>query len=184
MAGDLIRLDKINEMSGGEKSRLFFKKIYDDIVDLYSSDSHYWLQRAKVELISAPTIDEIKEGISHAQKVRLDNGRLKNQTYYSATLVLAQIYAKAYAHTKENIYLINFIKPCCESIENYQHNKKHVDAMRDVNDVLNAVDALATAKEIDILTHKQNINQIQTFFIDRRTKKKTLKKLSAAKKIH
>lgn len=164
LAKELIRIDKINEISGGHRSRIFIKRIYEDISDLYSRESHYWLQRAKAELISAQVISELNEGVGYAQKVRLDNSREKTQTYYSATLVLVQIYAKAYKLTGDKVYLSRFIDPCTESIHNYQNNRRHVNELIDVVDVLSAVDDLRTAVSIEFLPDREKIKEVLGFF--------------------
>jgi len=166
LAKELIRVDKINEISGGHKSRVFIKRIYEDIADLYNRESHYWLQRAKAELISAQKREELLEGIGHAQKVRLDNSVEKGQTYYSATLVLAQLYAKMYKLTKDTSPLVNFVAPCIESIDNYQNNKRHVDGMSNIGDVLSVVEALRKNPPHELLPSRDRVKQICDFFED------------------
>lgn len=171
LARELIRIDKINEISGGNRSRLFIKKIYEDISDIYSAESHYWLQRAKADLISAQTIKEVLEGVGHGQKVRLDNAREKNQTYFSATLVLAQLYAKAYKISRNDEYLLKFISPCIESIEDYQNNKKHIDAFAKVDDVVSVVGVLRERPPTIVLPDFDKVKRIVEFFKGKSSRK-------------
>lgn len=164
LASDLVRIDKINEISGGTKSRIFIKKIYEGIYQIYSDDSHYWLQRAKADLLTARRISEIDDGIKHARKVRADHDHLKNQTYFSATLVLAQLYAKGYGISKKLDYGVNFIAPCVESIRNYEGNKRHLDDFRGVQDVKSVVEFLAGAPTVDLLPKRLEIQEVLRFF--------------------
>lgn len=164
LAKDLVRIDKINEISGGTKSRIFIKKIYEGIYQIYSDDSHYWLQRAKADLLTARKLSEIEDGIKHARKVRADHGHSKNQTYYSATLVLAQLYAKGYSVSKSPTHAINFIDPCIESIRNYGGNKRHLDDFRIVHDVRNVATHLSNTSSPDLLPRRLDIQDITHFF--------------------
>lgn len=175
MAQELIRIDKINEISGGYKSRVFIKKIYESIVDIYFSKSHYWLQRAKADLLSSNTLMDVEDGIGHARKVRLDNSRWKNQTYYSATLVLAQLYAKAYKISNQDEFLRQFISPCIESIGDYQNNRKHIDEFGGVNDVLNVIMKLKNDPPKILLPEKDNLKIIVSFFEGRSNKSRRRK---------
>jgi hypothetical protein len=163
-SSNLIRFDKLNELIAGSNSRLFIRKIYSEISEIYSTDSHYWLQRAKAELISAQNPKELDDGIIYARKVRLDNFDLKNKTYYSATLVLTQLLARAYKITEERSYLLEFIAPCAESVENYQNNKRHVDDMSIVPEVRHAIRCLTPQNSLDILPHKEKLLKIYSFF--------------------
>lgn len=164
LANDLVRVDKINEISGGTKSRIFIKKIYEGIFKIYSDDSHYWLQRAKADLLTARKLDEIDDGIKHARKVRADHSHSKNQTYYSATLVLAQLYAKGYSFSKKSIYAENFVSPCIESLRNYEGNKRYLDDFLGVHDVKNMVKVLGNATSVAFLPKRNEIKEICNFF--------------------
>lgn len=164
LARDLIRIDKINEISGGIKSRVFIKNIYEGIYQIYSDESHYWLQRAKATLLTARYASEIDDGIQHARKVRADHAHSKNQTYFSATLVLVQLYAKGYSISKSEKYAINFIAPCIESIRNYDGNRRHLDDFRIVRDVINAAEFLASNSSLNLLPNRVEIQEISRFF--------------------
>lgn len=175
IARELVRIDKINEISGGYKSRVFIKKIYENIADVYFSDSHYWLQRAKADLISSNTLREVEDGIGHARKVRLDNSRQKNQTYYSATLVLAQLYAKAYKISYREEFLKNFISPCVESIENYQNNERHINELDRVDDFSKVIRILRDNPPKILLPEIGDLRMIVSFFESRSGKRKRRK---------
>lgn len=164
LARDLIRFDKLNEISGGRSSRLFIKKLYAEIAQTYSEESHYWLQRSKAELISAQTGEEIEEGIRYARKVRLDNAETKNKTYYSGTLVLAQLLARGFNITGDQKYLISFIDPCIESIENYHNNRRHIDEMAAVRDVRKAIHHLFEKPIMEFLPRKEQLQRLFAFF--------------------
>ncbi|MDG0857636.1 AVAST type 5 anti-phage protein Avs5 [Roseateles puraquae] len=163
-AKDLLRIDKINEISGGHRSRVFIKRIYEGISDIYALEPHYWLQRAKAELMFGIKLQEITEGVGHARKVRLDTQKRKNQTYFSATLVLAQLYARAYKISGDERYLIDFIAPCAESIDNYDNNRRHVDEIRTVDDVKKVVARLAANPPSQTLPLKSDLQNILNFF--------------------
>ena len=164
LAKDLVRIDKINEISGGIRSRVFIKRIYEGIYQIYSNESHYWLQRAKADLLTARRISEVDDGIKHARKVRADHDHSKNQTYFSATLVLAQLYAKGYSISQLETYAMNFIAPCVESIRNYGDNKRHLDDFRIVHDVKKVVEFLVETKNLEILTKKLEVQEVLKFF--------------------
>lgn len=163
-AHDLIRFDKLNELSGGHSSRFFIRNLYSEISGTYSNESHYWLQRSKAELISARNEKEISDGISYAKKVRLDNADPKNRTYFSATLVLAQLFARGYKITRDEKYLIDFVEPCLESIANYNNNRRYIDGMAAVRDVIDAVQRLHDKPVIELLPKRDRIQIIFDFF--------------------
>lgn len=164
LARDLIRFDKLNELSGGHSSRVFIRNLYSEIASTYSAESHYWLQRSKAELISAQTQKEISDGVVYAKKVRLDNADPKNKTYFSATLVLTQLFARGYKITKEERYLVDLVEPCIESIENYQNNRRHVDEMAAAGDVIDALQYLHERPILALLPKTDRIQAIFDFF--------------------
>lgn len=164
MAQDLIRFDKLNELSGSRGAGVFIRNLYAELESTYGPESHYWLQRAKAELISAKTTEEISNGIRYAKKVRLDNADKKNSTYYSGTLVLTQLLARGHYLTKEDKFLTEMIGPCFESIENYQNNKRYIDDFTDVHVVRNALKAMQKSPSIDLLPHREKIKSLMAFF--------------------
>lgn len=164
LARDLIRFDKLNEMSGGHSTRLFIRNLYSEIASTYSDESHYWLQRSKAELISARTYKDIADGVVYAKKVRLDNADPKNKTYFSATLVLTQLFARGYKITKEDKYLVDLVEPCIESITNYQNNRRHIDEMAAAGDVIDALERLYDKPILELLPKKDRIQTLFAFF--------------------
>ncbi|WP_323898830.1 AVAST type 5 anti-phage protein Avs5 [Aeromonas hydrophila] len=164
LATDLFRFDKLNELSGDKDPRAFIKDVYINISNVYSKESHYWLQRAKTELISGRVENDINEGVNYARKVRLDNASQKNKTYYSATLVLTQLLARGFTITSKNEFLMSFIDSCIESISNYHNNRRHIDDMAAVNDVRNTLRYLKAHPPIEALPQKEKIIQLCNFF--------------------
>lgn len=164
LARDLIRFDKLNELSGRHNSRRFIRNLYADISETYKNEPHYWLQRAKAELISAESAEEIAEGVSHARKVRMDSSDVKNRTYFSATLVLTHLFARGFKITGDKKFLIEFIDPCYESITNYANNKRHVYDMTAVSEVLDVVRELGSSTSLDLLPKRDRVHHISEFF--------------------
>lgn len=166
LATNLFRFDKLNELSGNNNSEKFIKDVYVKIADIYSNDSHYWLQRAKTELISGKILIDIENGISYARKVRIDNSSVKGKTYYSATLVLTQLQARAFilSRNRNDEYLLNFIDSCHESIVNYQNNKRHVDDMVKSSDVEETLDYIRENPTASTLPKKNKLDELLMFF--------------------
>lgn len=157
-ASNLIRFDKLNELYGpGESSGIFIKSIYENIEKIYSDDSHYWLQRAKAELITATSSSDIDNGVSYTRKIRADRISSKNSTYYSATLVLAQLYAKGYVLTNDDNYLVKFIEPCYESLTNHENNQKYIRDMTSHSSVKQCVSAMRAATRAEFLVNKEKV---------------------------
>ncbi|PBI88581.1 hypothetical protein BKP43_33620 [Variovorax boronicumulans] len=171
-AASLIRFDKLNELGNGSNVSNFVRGVYSAISNAYKDDLHYWLQRAKSELIAAASLANILDGMGYARKVRLDSKDRADSTYYSATLVLAQLYARAYKLDASVEHLIGFLENCLESIRNYANNRRHIDKLNtgkkgDFNFTLKALDQRA---DIALLPHRKEVRELLDFFGARRSK--------------
>jgi hypothetical protein len=174
---NLISFDKLNELGGGNNVHEFIRGVYKSIYPIYNQELHYWLQRAKCELISGKSIEDLRSGMDYASKVRLDSKNEKNQTYFSATLVMAQLYGKAYRIEKNSEHLLGFLDHSLESIRNYTNNIRHMDKMatsylKTNSDLKFALDALSNASSIELLTRRDDINELNNFF-DLRSKSRS-----------
>ncbi|MCY1243822.1 hypothetical protein D9M72_568580 [compost metagenome] len=110
--------------------------------------------------------------MGYARKVRLDSKDRADSTYYSATLVLAQLYARAYKLDASVEHLIGFLENCLESIRNYANNRRHIDKLNtgkkgDFNFTLKALDQRA---DIALLPHRKEVRELLDFFGARRSK--------------
>lgn len=126
-ANIIIRFDKLNDIFSRDQygAANLIRNIHSALSDTFGESSHYWLQMAKCELMVGKSQDEIEAGIKHAKKVRLDNAKLKSDTYYSATLILAQLYSKKYDITKDSPLLSEMLEHYLESFENQSNNKSY-----------------------------------------------------------
>ncbi|MFY3431539.1 AVAST type 5 anti-phage protein Avs5 [Achromobacter mucicolens] len=166
-AGSLIRFDKLNELGNGANVSKFIRGVYSKISDAYNKDSHYWLQRAKSELIGGSTLAEIEDGMSCARKVRADTKGRSPATYYSATLVLAQLFARAFKIDPSNQNLMGFVEHTIDSVRNYQNNKRHIDKLRTdrPNDFWFTLRALEGSTDVSLLPRKDDVRELLSFFL-------------------
>lgn len=127
-ANTIIRFDKLNDIFSRDQygAASLIRNIHSALSDTFGDSSHYWLQMAKCELMAGKGQSEVDIGIRHAKKVRLDNASLKNETYYSATLILAQLYGKKYDITKDSALLNEVLEHYLESFENQSNNQSYI----------------------------------------------------------
>lgn len=167
-ARSLISFDKLNELAGAKNARTFIRGVYVEIQETYSHERHYWLQRAKCELISGHSMEDFESGMRYASKVRLDCGGERNQTYFSATLVMAQLCARAYKVTLDKLYLPRLLDYLLESVRNYANNSRHMDKAISSyfdrqSDLRSTLDALFDAKGIEFLTRRRDLDELRSF---------------------
>nr|WP_180203845.1 AVAST type 5 anti-phage protein Avs5 [Pseudomonas sp. SbOxS1]NYU03607.1 hypothetical protein [Pseudomonas sp. SbOxS1] len=166
-AENLISFDKLNEISGGGKSfHKFIREIYSLVHSNFKDDTHYWIQRAKCELISGSTAEDFENGMLWVSKVRVETEGLKNKTYYSATLVKAQLHARAYTVSGKTSDLFSFFDNMHESAQNYQNNKIHIDRLlkNAKPDILNAVAALESVTDPVFLPRRADVAPLVNLF--------------------
>ncbi|GFM74845.1 hypothetical protein PSCICM_06640 [Pseudomonas cichorii] len=166
-AENLISFDKLNEISGGGKSfHRFIREIYTLVQSSFKDDTHYWIQRAKCELISGHTEQDFENGKQWASKVRVETEHLKNKTYYSATLVKAQLHARAYAVNNKASELFSFFENMHESAQNYQNNKTHIDRLlhNAKPDILNSIKSLKAVTDPIFLPYRLDIAALVNLF--------------------
>lgn len=166
----LITLNKLNELCGrGRENDRFISGIYQKVESAFEKDEHYWLQRAKFELVLGTSSLSIKNGIRFAMPLRVNNEAIKNQTYYSATLLLAQLFARMYRFDNDVKFLLEFLTLCLESIGNYQNNKRHIDKVvskyrNKKSDINFAINALGSVSDINLLVRRKEVEELQAFF--------------------
>lgn len=169
-AYSLITFNKLNEIcGGGKKSDPFIRGIYQKVEAAFEKDEHYWLQRAKCELVMGVSANSIKDGIRFAMPLRINNEVSKNQTFYSATLILAQLFSRMYKFERKVEFLLEFLKLCTESIKNYQNNKRHIDKVvseykNGKGDINFSINSLASVSDVSILVHRKEVNEVLSFF--------------------
>lgn len=164
-ASNLISFDKLNELAGGSVNA-FIREVYALIQKPFEDDSHYWIQRAKSQLISGQSEKDFTDGKQWASKVRAENRDLKNTTYYSATFVRAQLHARSYRISSSINDLKFFFEDMHESTRNYANNKIHIDRMlRSVKpDIAHAVSALSTTGDPSFLPRKDEVAELVSLF--------------------
>ena len=167
-ARNLISFDKLNELGGSNNVESFIRGVYVEIQDTYSHEQHYWLQRAKCELISGRTLEDFESGMRYASKVRLDCGAERNQTYFSATLVMAQLCVRSYKFSQDKIYLLRLLDYFLESAKNYHNNKRHMDKaiapyFSHHSDLRAALVALFNGSGMEFLARRKDIDELHNF---------------------
>ncbi|WP_028227245.1 AVAST type 5 anti-phage protein Avs5 [Paraburkholderia ferrariae] len=167
-ARNLISFDKLNELGGTNNVDSFIRGVYVEIQDTYSHEQHYWLQRAKCELISGRSLEDFESGMRYASKVRLDCGEERNQTYFSATLVMAQLCVRSYKFSTDKIYLLHMLDYFLESAKNYHNNKRHMDKaiapyFSHHSDLHAALIALFNGSGLEFLARRNDIDELRSF---------------------
>lgn len=127
-ANVIIRFDKLNDIFARDQygAATIIRSIYNGLSDTYGDSSHYWLQMAKCELMAGKTVAEVDSGIRYAKKVRLDNADRKVDSYYSATLILAQLYGRKYDMTQQSPFLPEMLENYLESFDNQSNNQSYI----------------------------------------------------------
>ncbi|OAX89288.1 hypothetical protein A7D16_07455 [Xanthomonas nasturtii] len=164
-ANNLISFDKLNELAGGSVNT-FIREVYELIQQPFEEDGHYWIQRAKSQLISGRSETDFLDGKQWAGKVRAENSDVKNTTYYSATFVRAQLHARSYRISSSINDLRSFFEDMYESTRNYSNNKVHIDRMlRSVKpDIAHAVSALGATNDPFFLPRKNEVAELVGLF--------------------
>lgn len=164
-ASNLISFDKLNELAGGSVNA-FIREVYALIQQPFEDDSHYWIQRAKSQLISGQSEKDFADGKQWASKVRAENRDSKNPTYFSATFVRAQLHARSYRISSSINDLKFFFEDMHESTRNYSNNKIHIDRMlRSVKpDIAHAVSALSATVDPSFLPRKNEVAELVSLF--------------------
>ncbi|HBN9629985.1 TPA: SIR2 family protein [Pseudomonas aeruginosa] len=132
-ANTLIRFDKLNEILTSQNDHgaaRLIRQIYKQLSTACGAIPHYWLQMAKCELMAGKNDSEITDGILYARKVRTDEKERKGFTYYSATLILAQLLCKKYTLTKDTILFSEILETLNESFDNYSNNQAHLEKLK------------------------------------------------------
>ncbi|MDT3422094.1 hypothetical protein QF008_003860 [Pseudomonas protegens] len=170
-ANIIIRFDKLNDIFSRDQygAANLIRSIHSALSDTFGDSSHYWLQMAKCELMAGKSQSEIDTGIRHAKKVRLDNAKTKNDTYYSATLILAQIYGKKYDITKDTDLFSEMLDHYLESFENQSNNQSYIkkiiakygNGRRDV--VYRSLNELFNSNGIFGLNNREKIKKLQSY---------------------
>ncbi|HCD9086940.1 TPA: AVAST type 5 anti-phage protein Avs5 [Pseudomonas aeruginosa] len=183
-AKNLISFDKLNEVSGGKGFHQYIREMYKLIQANFQDDNHYWIQRAKCELISGSTVEDFKNGMLWVSKIRVENSTAKNQTYYSATLVKAQLHARAYKAGADNSDLLAFLENMHESAQNYQNNKTHIDRLLDnaKPDTLHAVKSLESVSDARFLTRRTEVTELLALFQSSKENRKRARSVQAKKR--
>lgn len=132
-ANTLIRFDKLNEILASQNEHgaaRLIRQIYKQLSTACGAIPHYWLQMAKCELMAGKSDSEITDGILYARKVRADEKDRKGFTYYSATLILAQLLCRKYNLTKDPIFFPEILDTLNESFDNYSNNQAHLEKLK------------------------------------------------------
>ncbi|WP_145927197.1 hypothetical protein [Jeongeupia sp. USM3] len=153
-ADELINFDLLNNLfSWDKKGRAsFFREVYKNLADIYGSRSHYWLQMAKSELMISRGANGLRNGVAYAVKVKNDNAKKRNKTYFSATLTLAQLYSRLYVEQPSEDVLFEMLDMYIESINNFDNNSAHVRDIvkrykRKDNAIHESINALAISQK-------------------------------------
>lgn len=169
-AYSLITFNKLNELCGirGVNDQLI-RGVFQKVEQAFQGNEHYWLQRAKCELIMGASADSINDGIRFAMPLHVNNKALKNQTYYSATLLLAQLFSRMYKFEKRIEILLGLLDFYLESVSNYENNRRHIDKIiaaycNKKSDIRLSMDALKSVADIKLLARRNDIQKLLSFF--------------------
>lgn len=175
-ANVIIRFDKLNDIFARDQygAASLIRAIYNGLSDTYGDNSHYWLQMAKCELMAGKKIVEIDNGIRYAKKVRLDNAKLKSDTYYSATLILAQLHGRKFDLTHDALGLQDMLEHYLESFENQNNNKSYTAKIIKKykrggdNGIYRSLTALFDSNGEFAMLNRDRIHKLKTYIEDRK----------------
>lgn len=178
-ANALIRFDKLNDLFSEQQhgSAALIRLIYINLKEVYNNITHYWLQMAKCELMAGRSLEDIDSGVRYARKVRLDEnlGKLGGEgsyTYYSATLILAQLLCKKYEINKDFGTLDEILKTFLESFENYSKNQLYLEKVktnyrRNRHSLRFSLDELFYGISEFGLLNKESIQKLRFYILDK-----------------
>lgn len=170
-ANVIIRFDKLNDIFARDQygAATIIRSIYNGLSDTYGDNSHYWLQMAKCELMAGKTTKDVDNGIRYAKKVRLDNAERKGETYYSATLILAQLYGRKFDMTQERPMLPEMLEHYLESFDNQSNNLSYIAKIIKKyrrggdNVIYRSLSALFNSTGEIGLTNRDRINKLKAY---------------------
>lgn len=182
-ANVIIRFDKLNDIFARDQygAAAIIRAIYNGLSDTYGDSSHYWLQMAKCELMAGKTLADIENGIRYAKKVRLDNANIKSDTYYSATLILAQLYGRKFDISSNTAVLADMLEHYLESFDNQNNNQSYITKIIKKftrggdNVIYRSLNALFKSTENFAISNRERIHKLETYIDAGRRSASTMK---------